>query len=227
MARTLVAPMLLALGLGACALENPAVRVGPGSTLDAAIDLGVTPDVGAPLDQPIPPMDLGSDAGAIDTGIVDAGVIDTGVVDTGVIDTGPLDTGPLDTGPLDTGPVDTGPLDTGPRDTGPVDTGPLDTGPADTGPIDTGPADTGVVDAGSQDVIVPRDVGGTDVPVTTTCGANGQECCSGSTRCLERLSCQFQLPPPSRCLPCGAFFQPCCGGACREGICRIGFCSLL
>lgn len=207
-----MAPMLLALGLGACALENPEVRVGPGSTLDAAIDLGVTPDVGAPLDQPIPPMDLGSDAGAIDTGIVDAGVIDTGVVDTGVIDTGPLDTGPLDTGPLDTGPVDTGPLDTG---------------PADTGPIDTGPADTGVVDAGSQDVIVPRDVGGTDVPVTTTCGANGQECCSGSTRCLERLSCQFQLPPPSRCLPCGAFFQPCCGGACREGICRIGFCSLL
>lgn len=207
-----MAPMLLALGLGACALENPAVRVGPGSTLDASIDLGVTPDVGAPLDQPIPPMDLGSDAGAIDTGIVDAGVIDTGVVDTGVIDTGPLDTGPLDTGPLDTGPVDTGPLDTG---------------PADTGPIDTGPADTGVVDAGSQDVIVPRDVGGTDVPVTTTCGANGQECCSGSTRCLERLSCQFQLPPPSRCLPCGAFFQPCCGGACREGICRIGFCSLL
>nr|MBK7070262.1 hypothetical protein [Deltaproteobacteria bacterium] len=227
MARTLMAPMLLALGLGACALENPAVRVGPGSTLDASIDLGVTPDVGAPLDQPIPPMDLGSDAGAIDTGIVDAGVIDTGVVDTGVIDTGPLDTGPLDTGPLDTGPVDTGPLDTGPRDTGPVDTGPLDTGPADTGPIDTGPVDTGVVDAGSQDVIVPRDVGGTDVPVTTTCGANGQECCTGPMRCNTNLLCQRQFGGGERCVPCGAYFQLCCSGSCREGVCRIGFCSVL
>lgn len=89
MARTLVAPMLLALGLGACALENPEVRVGPGSTLDAAIDLGVTPDVGTPTDQPIAPMDLGSEAGELDTGVVDTGVIDSGVVDTGPMDTGP------------------------------------------------------------------------------------------------------------------------------------------
>jgi len=225
MARTLVAPMLLALGLGACALENPEVRVGPGSTLDAAIDLGVTPDVGTPIDQPMPPMDLGSDAGELDTGVVDTGVIDTGMVDTGVFDTGMVDTGVIDTGPVDTGPVDTGPVDTGPVDTGPLDTGPLDTGPVDTGPVDTGPVDTGVVDAGFPDVVVPRDVGGTDVPVTPICGAENQGCCTGPMRCIDRLSCQPQFLAPSRCLPCGGYLQVCCEGSCRAGPCRIGICT--
>ncbi|TAK19242.1 MAG: hypothetical protein EPO40_34775 [Myxococcaceae bacterium] len=200
MARTLVAPMLLALGLGACALENPEVRVGPGSTLDAAIDLGVTPDVGTPIDQPMPPVDLGSDAGELDTGVVDTGVIDTGMVDTGVIDTGVVDTGVIDTGPVDTGPVDTG-------------------------PVDTGPVDTGVVDAGFPDVVVPRDVGGTDVPVTPTCGAENQGCCTGPMRCIDRLSCQPQFLAPSRCLPCGGYLQVCCEGSCRAGPCRIGICT--
>jgi len=215
MARTLMAPMLLALGMGACALENPEVRVGPGSTLDASIDLGVTPDAGAPVDKPVAPMD---------TGPIDTGRLDTGPIDTGPLDTGPIDTGPLDTGPIDSGVVDTGPIDTGPIDTGPVDSGPVDTGPVDTGPLDTGPVDTGVVDAGFPDVLIPRDVGGTDVPVTPTCGAENQGCCSGPMRCMAQLTCQPQILAPPRCVPCGGYLQLCCEGSCRAGSCRVGFC---
>jgi hypothetical protein len=220
--------MLLALGLGACALENPGVVVAPpGTTPDAATDLGAGLDVVESVDRPIPTMDLGFDAGTIDKGVVDTdtGVVDTGPPDTGPVDTGPLDTGPLDTGPLDTGPLDTGPLDTGPLDTGVVDTGHPDTGPLDTGPLDTGPVDTGPVDAGFPDVIIPRDLGGTDVPVTPTCGANGLGCCSPPSRCGANLSCQPQFLAPSRCLPCGGYLQPCCDGACRAGPCRVGLCT--
>lgn len=208
MARTLVVPMLLALGLGACALENPGVVVAPpGATPDAGTDLGFALDVLEPVDRPIPPMDLGFDAGTIDTGVVDTGVVDT---DTGVVDTGVVETGPADTGVVDTGVVDTGV----------VDTGDVDTGVVDTGPADTGVVDTGVVDAGFPDVIIPR-----DVPVTPTCGANGQECCSAPSRCGANLSCQPQLFAPSRCLPCGGYLQPCCDGSCRMGPCRVGFCT--
>lgn len=223
MARPLVVPMLLALGLGACALENPGVVVAPpGTTPDASTDLGVALDVVEPVDRPVPPMDLGFDAGTTDKGVVDTdtGPLDTGPLDTGPLDTGPLDTGVVDTGPPDTGVVDTGPLDTGVVDSGPLDTGPLDTGVVDTGPPDTGPADTGVVDAGFPDVIIPR-----DVPVTPTCGANGQECCSPPSRCGSNLSCQPQLFAPSRCLPCGGYLQPCCDGSCRMGPCRVGICT--
>ena len=71
------------------------------------------------------------------------------------------------------------------------------------------------------------DVGGTDVPVTPTCGAENQGCCTGPMRCNTNLLCQRQFGGGERCVPCGAYFQLCCSGSCREGVCRIGFCSVL
>ena len=221
MARTHLVPMLLALGFGACALENPEVRIGPPATTDAALDLDVGADVGEMLDIPIAPSDIGLDGGVLDTGVVDTGVVDAGAIDTGAIDTGAIDTGAIDTGAIDTGAIDTGAIDTGAIDAGADDTGAIDTGAIDTGAIDTGAIDTGPADTGVPDVVVPRDSGATDVPVTPTCGAQNQDCCAGSPNCQTRLSCQERLFQSSTCRPCGGYLQACCGGVCAVGPCRL------